>query len=122
MDNFLDSFGLEEAKDSWKALISIYFAFTSLSTVGFGDFYPTSDMERLFGAFVMMFGVAIFSMFMSIFIGILESYQSLNRDLDCGDDLARFFGIMKKYNNGKDIEIQLKEKIEAFFHYKWKSD
>jgi O-antigen/teichoic acid export membrane protein len=91
MDNFLDSFGLEEAKNSWKALISIYFAFTSLSTVGFGDFYPTSDMERLFGAFVMMFGVAIFSMFMNIFIGILESYQSLNRDLDCGDDLARFF-------------------------------
>lgn len=44
-----------------------YFAFTSLSTVGFGDFHPRSDAERLFCAFILLFGVAIFSLIMGSF-------------------------------------------------------
>ena len=39
----------------------MYFAFTTLSTVGFGDYYPVSNTERLVGAFGMLFGVALFS-------------------------------------------------------------
>jgi voltage-gated potassium channel len=41
--------------------VLMYFAFTTLSTVGFGDYYPVSNIERLVGSFVMLFGVAIFS-------------------------------------------------------------
>jgi hypothetical protein len=48
-----------------------YFIFTTLSTVGFGDMSPQAPHERLLGAFLLMFGVAIFSMFMSIFSEIL---------------------------------------------------
>ena len=44
---------------------ALYFAFTSLSTVGFGDFHPRSDTERLVGAAMLTFGVAIFSLVMS---------------------------------------------------------
>ena len=50
----------------------IYFTFTSLSTVGFGDLHPISDSERFVGAFMLTFGVAIFSMVMSNFIDILH--------------------------------------------------
>lgn len=63
-------------KDSWdlrikkhdennlhRSLTAMYFAFTTLSTVGFGDYYPVSDTERLTGAFVLLFGVATFSYF-----------------------------------------------------------
>ena len=39
----------------------IYFMFTSLSTVGFGDFYPVADEERIFCSFLLLFGVAIFA-------------------------------------------------------------
>ena len=49
----------------------IYYAFTSLSTVGFGDLAPRSDSERLFVAFMLLFGVAIFSYIMGVFIEIL---------------------------------------------------
>ena len=54
-----------------KTVILAYFSFTSLSTVGFGDYYPLSDSERLFGAFILLFGVAIFSYIMGMFIEIL---------------------------------------------------
>jgi hypothetical protein len=50
------------------AIIAIYFSFTSLSTVGFGDYHPRSDPERLLVAFILLFGVAIFSYCMGIFI------------------------------------------------------
>jgi len=38
----------------------MYFSFTSLSTVGFGDYHPRSNSERLIGAAMLVFGVAIF--------------------------------------------------------------
>lgn len=66
-------------------IILTYFAFTSLSTVGFGDFHPRSDLERLVCAFILLFGVAIFSYIMGSFIEMLEKYQNLCADLDDGD-------------------------------------
>lgn len=47
-----------------RVYVNTYFALTTLSTIGFGDFYPVSDYERLVGAFMLLFGVAIFSIFM----------------------------------------------------------
>jgi hypothetical protein len=50
----------------------IYYAFTSLSTVGFGDYHPRADEERIFIAFLLVIGVATFSYIMGIFISILK--------------------------------------------------
>jgi hypothetical protein len=61
--------------DARVTIIMMYFAFTSLSTVGFGDFNPRSNSERLFCAFILLFGVAIFSYIMGIFIEILGTYD-----------------------------------------------
>ena len=52
-------------------LQSFYFALTTLSTVGFGDFYPISDYERILGAFVILFGVALFSIIISEFLEMI---------------------------------------------------
>lgn len=59
-------------KDSIEVLIvSTYFACTSLSTVGLGDFTPRGNVERFLGAFILIFGVAIFSLVMGNLIEIL---------------------------------------------------
>jgi hypothetical protein len=70
----------------------LYFAFTSLSTVGFGDINPRSNIERLLGAFMLLLGVAIFSVFMGNFQNILASFKEFNASLDDGDNLSKFFG------------------------------
>ena len=49
----------------------MYFAFTTLSTVGFGDYAPRSNLERLVFTAVLLGGVAIFSYIMGVFIEIL---------------------------------------------------
>jgi len=53
-------------------ILGTYFAFTTLSTVGFGDLAPRSDVERIACAFILMMGVAIFSVFLGNFTLILE--------------------------------------------------
>ena len=85
-------------------MIITYFAFTSLSTVGFGDFNPRSDYERVLIAMILMFGVAIFSYVMGNFLEILNKFQTLNETLDHGDDLSKFFGLIKNFNMGQDLK------------------
>jgi hypothetical protein len=77
-----------------KAIISVYFAFTSLSTVGFGDFHPISNQERLLGAAMLLFGVAIFSYCMGKFVDIFNEIISFNASLNDGGNLNKFFGLL----------------------------
>ena len=57
-----------------KTLIMMYFVFTSLSTVGFGDYHPRGNTERLICCFYLVFGVATFSYIMGNFIEILNNF------------------------------------------------
>jgi len=103
-------------------LMAMYYSFTSLSTVGFGDLYPVSNSERLLVCCILIFGVSVFSYIMGIFTEILDKFSQLNSDLDQGDELAKFFGLLKRFNNNVDIKNKFKEKIEDFFDMKWNLD
>ena len=103
-------------------IIVTYFAFTSLSTVGFGDYHPRSNIERVVCAFILLFGVAIFSYIMGNFITILDQYQKFNEELEDGENLGKFFGTLKKFNNQTPFNLELKREIESFFDYKWTTD
>ena len=111
-ENFYDYFGIQDSSNSRQILISLYYSFTSLSTVGFGDFHPRSNVERLFCSVILVGGVIIFSYIMGEFISMLENYQVLNGEIDDGDNLSKFFGMMKKYNKNRQIKQDLKQRIE----------
>ena len=121
-EHFLTYYELEGNSAFRNTIVGLYFGFTTLSTVGFGDFAPRSDVERASGAVVLLAGVALFSYLMGNFIEILDEYQNLNKDLDDGDTLAMFFGMMKHYNEGESINFELKKKIEVHFDYMWNND
>lgn len=82
-----------------------YFAFTSLSTVGLGDLHPRSSEERLFCAFVLLFGVAIFSYIMGTFIEFLEEFKNFHKEKDEeeADSLSMFMQCMSKLNGNLPI-------------------
>ena len=105
-----------------KAIICVYFAFTSLSTVGFGDYHPISNQERLLGAAMLLFGVAIFSYCMGKFVDIFNEAIAFNATLDDGDNLNKFFGVLENFNGEKPIKLELKRQIEHHFNYKWEND
>lgn len=69
----------------------LYYTFTSLSTVGFGDFHPVNSYERVLSATVLLAGVIVFSYFLGSLCNILIEFQELSMELDQGDDLNKFF-------------------------------
>ena len=103
-------------------LIGMYFSLTTLSTVGFGDYTPRSDTERTFGALLLLIGVSVFSYLMGNFLDILGTYHDLNANFDDGNTLAKFFGVLKYYNDGEAINQDFKLRIEAHFDHIWNND
>ena len=77
----------------------MYFAMTSLSTIGFGDMYPVNDFERLMGSLMLLSGVAVFSLVMGQLSFMVTNMDKLNGDQEDDDQLEQFFVLLKKFNN-----------------------
>lgn len=58
---FVTGFGLQDQEDAYLLAVSSYFTITTLSTVGYGDFYPLSNSEKILAMGIMLIGVAFFS-------------------------------------------------------------
>ena len=97
----------------------MYWAFTTLSTVGLGDYYPMSNTERALASMGFLGGVAVFSYIMGKFADIISFILDLDSDLEDGDRLTIFLSLLKSFNNGEDIKLELKEEIESYFEYRW---
>ena len=65
---FYNYYGMSERTDNENLIISCYFIFTTLATVGFGDYTPKGDVERFIMILVLLCGVATFSYIMGQFI------------------------------------------------------
>lgn len=96
--NYEHGLNLSQQTPEQKVLISMYFAFTSLSTVGFGDYYPVSDLERLVGSFVLLAGVAMFSYILSDLLSQIELIKKQDALPGNEEDLDRFFATLQGFN------------------------
>ena len=104
-------------------MVYFYFSFTSLSTVGLGDYNPRSNSERLFIACGLLVGVAIFSYIMGEFCKMVESFMTYNQLWGGeGDELSKFFGVLKRFNHNEDFNLEIKRQIERYFDYRWDKD
>jgi hypothetical protein len=75
-----------------------YYAFTSLSTVGLGDYRPRNSFERLCCVLVLLFGNAIFGYIIGCFNDMVQEVKVFNRDQYGSDDLNRFFNLLSRFN------------------------
>ena len=121
IDRNTDGNYFNTVEDSKFIIILLYFSFTTLSTVGFGDFHPKSNVERIFITFQMLIGVGLFSYFLGGFIEIIQRMLMPPGDGD-EDGLSRFFGLINYFNGKEDLDPDLKSKIEEYFDYRWSHD
>jgi hypothetical protein len=49
--------------EGWRALDALYFTVTTLTTVGYGDFHPTTDAGKIFTIFYIFVGIGLLSGF-----------------------------------------------------------
>lgn len=114
---------LQDSTDSQFDLLikEIYFAITTLSTIGYGDFTPVSKSERIIASFILLLGVSIFSFIMGQFIEILMNYNSL-WEVGQHKDLSKWIALLSRFNGGNPLGKELVTKIEDFFDFYWKNN
>jgi len=93
--------------------------FTTLTTVGLGDYYPVGNLERLFGIVMMFVGVLIFSYVIGIYGEILEKFKEIEMEFDEGNKLGQFIDTIKHFNENEGLKKHIKEDIEDYFNYRW---
>ena len=121
---FIDAFGLLDIESDMKKLVKMcYFALTTLSTVGYGDMSPVSEVEMLTGLVIMLGGVAFFSFIMGNFIEIIESYREKMGFTDKSEELEDWIISLERYSkNSTPISKSLIDYIESNINYHWAKD
>lgn len=95
-----------------------YWAITTLSTIGFGDYSPQSFHERMWAIPILMFGVIIFSLIISQFLEIIQYQTSIGKVGD-SQGLTKWVALLSRFNNGHPMKKELITQIEDFFDYYW---
>ena len=102
--------------------IVVYFAMTTLSTVGFGDYHAITKEEALVLSFVLLFGVGVFSFIMGNFIEMLMSFKSVTSDNEEAESLTKWLGLLARFNKGRPLPKEMTKKLELYFDYFWRCD
>lgn len=77
----------------------MYFALTTLATVGYGDYIPISITEMKVGSIIQILGVTFFSVLMNNFIDVVLSMRSTSSFNDVEDTLNCWFELIKNIKN-----------------------
>jgi len=119
-DNFIDVFDIaSNSENKSKTVTLAYFVFTSLSTVGLGDFHPRSNYERFVGAFVLLFGVATTSLIVENIMSMILQMNAHQKSFEQSQQLSLFFGTMERFNEDRPLQPDFIETIEKYFDYRW---
>ena len=104
---FYNYYNLAENSKQENLVAVVYFAFTTLSTVGFGDFAPRSAYERIIATFVLLIGVAVFSYIMSQFIEILMNFQTVTADNEDSEALSKWLSMLAHFNKNRPLSKEM---------------
>ena len=96
--------------------------FTTLTTIGFGDYNPKSEIERVIMTFILLIGVASFSYIMSQFIAILLEVQNITAENEDSEMMSQWLLLLKNFNNNKPLPPEMSARFEKYFTYYWRND
>lgn len=99
-------------------IIVCYFALTTLSTVGYGDYFPISINEILIGIAYMLIGIVCFSQIMGSFIEIIQNYDQRMGNESNGSDLNNWTLLLTRFAT-KPLPPTLINQIDSHFSFFW---
>jgi hypothetical protein len=94
---------------------SLYWAFTTMASVGYGDISPQNTNERLTGVFIMFCSSITFGIIIGNIGNIMEKYtmkETVRREI-----LVNFNHFMKFHNLKKDLRTKVRMYVDYAFHY-----
>ena len=114
-DSWVFRFGLEDDPAVSQYIASIYWAFTTLATVGYGDISAGTDMERITSIIWMLFGIGFYSFTIGSLTSMLSDLDSRNNELtvklNAVDQIAREarLGSSLKFRLRRAIRLHMKK-------------
>jgi CRP-like cAMP-binding protein len=92
-------------------LASVYWSFSTMTTVGYGDFVPQSTGERLYAVVAMIIGATIFGY-------VIGNVASMSMTADIAgmrkqERITNVLGYMKE----KNVSTELKRKVESYLEF-----
>lgn len=100
-----------------------YYAMTTLAKIGYGDFYPISEPEKVYTLGVLLFSIVFFSFLLDRFIDILQNSPSGDSILQTVDlvsekiNLYTWLNQLTRYRENKPLPESFKQKLFEFFTY-----
>ena len=118
----LEYYNIEDNSNNYNIWLGMYYMYTTLSTVGFGDLAPRSDPERAICAALLMIGVSIFSIFLGDMTSIIDAYKQIHMSIDDAEALDDFFGMMTHFNKDIPLSLEFEKQIREHFEFRWSND
>lgn len=97
----------------------IYFSMTTLSTCGFGDITPQSNIEKVTGVLVMFSGVGFFSYIMGNFISIIQEMGTDFSSYDRTFELNNWMKLLTRFRNNQPLPARLMRQIHTHYKHYW---
>lgn len=105
---------LRDSSDGEVYVSSLYFHWTTIFTIGYGDIIPTNGLERIYNCFLMFVGVITYSFAVSSLGNIVSTYDSLTlryyKHLDTLEEMK------SKY----DVPDEFYDKVAKYLSYNYK--
>lgn len=94
---------------------AVYWSFTTLTTVGYGDISAKTPPQMMFAAFTQIIGVGVFGF-------VLSNVASLLSRLDAArEHHMTNLDQMESFMSSHQLPLQLKAKIRGYYHHLWKN-
>eukprot|EP00854_Cymbomonas_tetramitiformis_P004820 gene4820-5888_t len=98
-----------------KYIAALYWAFVTMSTIGYGDVVPTTDAERFFEIVAMLCGTSVFAYVVGSVCTIVGNMDRKNGEFfELMDSLNAFMADLK-------LNAPLRVKLRQYFHYRRRS-
>jgi len=94
-------------------IASLYWAMTTLSTVGYGDIIPESEIERGYAVCAMLVGATVFGYVMGNITTIVSQSNARVAQLN------QKFELLNQYMLERALPLALQVRIRRYFRYYW---
>ena len=82
--------------EQWRYLDSLYFSVTTLTTVGYGDIAPKTDIGKIFTMFYLLVGIGIILGFVNFIAEHARTYDKINNIVKKRAELFEVLGQKKE--------------------------